>query len=256
MEARGRRELIERRVLTDGEATFKLLALEFGVSEMTVRRDLEYLEGRGSLRRVLGGAIATTQSTPEPKVNSRTLADAREKLNIASAVVGFIEPGETVVLDSGSTALAVARALVGRGLGLTILTASVLVAMELHDEPDTNILMTGGQVRPGELSLVGSDCISTFGRYNCDVYVMGVAGVDLDRGITEYSPDEAAVKRAAMTASKRTIVVADAGKLGRCQLTTVAQVSDVDLVVTDAPEQHPDVVVLRNAGIEVRCISE
>ena len=254
MEAQERRDLIERRILSDGEASFKALAMEFGVSEMTVRRDLEALEHGGSVRRIMGGAIAAHGTAVEPGFDSRALVGAREKVNIAMAAVNHLKQGETVVLDSGSTALAVARTLVGRGLGLTIVTPSILVASELHNEPNTTVLVTGGTVRPGELSLIGAESVAAFERYNCDAYIMGVSGIDGKRGLSDYSNEEGAVKRAAMRAAERIIVVADASKLGRVHLTNVAQPGEIDLLITDGPQDHPALVGLRAAGVQVECV--
>lgn len=254
MEAQERRELIERRILSDGEASFKTLALEFDVSEMTIRRDLELLEQAGSVRRIMGGAIAAHGTAVEPGFDARALVGAREKVNIAMAAVNHLRQGETVVLDSGSTALAVARTIVGRGLGLTVVTPSILVAYELHNEPNTTVLVTGGTVRPGELSLVGAESVAAFERYNCDVYIMGVSGIDGKRGLSDYSNEEGAVKRAALRAAERVIVVADASKLGRVHLTNVAQPGEIDLLITDGPPAHPALVSLRGAGVTVECV--
>ncbi|WP_053383271.1 DeoR/GlpR family DNA-binding transcription regulator [Leucobacter celer] len=254
MEAQERRELIERRILSDGEASFKTLSQEFGVSEMTVRRDLELLEQSGSVRRIMGGAIAAHGTAVEPGFDARALVSAREKVGISIAAVEHLIPGETVVLDSGSTALAVARTIIGRGLALTVVTPSILVAAELHNEPNTTVLVTGGTVRPGELSLIGAESVAAFERYNCDVYIMGVSGVDGKRGLSDYSTEEAAVKRAALRAAERVIVVADASKLGRVHLTNVAQPGEIDLLITDGPADHPALVGLRAAGVAVECV--
>ncbi|WP_166979355.1 DeoR/GlpR family DNA-binding transcription regulator [Paramicrobacterium fandaimingii] len=254
MDAQERRARVEQRVLADGEAEFRTLALEFDVSEMTIRRDIELLEEKGSVRRVVGGAIASRGKAAEPTFTSRALMGAREKAHIAAAAVELLQPGETVVLDSGSTVLAVARAIKGRGLGLTIITPSILVALELHDEPNTKIVMTGGVVRPGELSLIGAPSVSSFAQYNCDVFVMGVAGVDGKRGLSDYNGEEGAVKKAAMKTADRVIVVADASKLGRVQLMNVAAPGEITALVTDGDADDPALTGFRAAGVEVRCI--
>lgn len=171
-----RRALIQERIAADGEADYATLASAFDVSEMTIRRDIEALEVQGKVRRVIGGAIAFTGKSEEPSFEARAQLAAHEKAHIAEAAVTLLEPHATVILDSGSTALAVAKCIRGRNLALTIITPSVLAALELADEPDTTVILTGGRLRPGELSLIGSDAEAAFRRYNCDTYVMGVAG--------------------------------------------------------------------------------
>jgi DeoR/GlpR family transcriptional regulator of sugar metabolism len=151
--------------------------------------------------------------------------------------------------------LAVPRAIRGRGLGLTIITPSLLVAVELADEPDTTILLTGGKVRPGELSLIGAEAEDFYLRYNCDTYVMGIAGVDGKRGASEYHREEGNVKQAAMRSADRIIVAADATKLGRVQLTNVAPVSSISVLVTDSTPNNPTVKALEAAGVQVVCVN-
>jgi DeoR/GlpR family transcriptional regulator of sugar metabolism len=254
MEAKTRRALIETRVLATGEIDFVSLASEFGVSEMTIRRDVDNLENKGVVRRIVGGAIALVGKSSEPPFEARSAAAAIVKVRLAEAAVQLLQPHETVILDSGSTVLAVARAIKGRGLGLTIVTPSILVAIELADEPDTTVLLTGGLVRPGELSLIGAETQETFARYNCDTYVMGIAGVDMDRGVSEYHREEGNVKKAAAKSADRVIVVADQTKLGRVQLMSVAPLSAISVLVTDGDPADPTLVAATNAGVEVVCV--
>ncbi|MFS0898998.1 DeoR/GlpR family DNA-binding transcription regulator [Mycolicibacterium litorale] len=254
LNAHARRAAIAARINADREVDFASLAGEFGVSEMTIRRDIERLEDQGIARRVLGGAIAFGGKSTEPSFAARAAEAADEKIHIASAVADLLHPQETVILDSGSTVLAVARALRGRGLGLTVITPSVLVAVELSDEPDTTILLTGGKVRPGELSLIGAEAEDFYLRYNCDTYVMGIAGVDGKRGASEYHREEGNVKQAAMRSADRVIVAADATKLGRVQLINVAPASEISVLVTDGPPDHPTLEALRAKGVEVVCV--
>lgn len=254
--ANQRRAVIKDRVLESGEVSFTELAEEFEVSEMTIRRDLETLESEGVLRRVLGGAISVVGKSTEPSFSARAADAAEEKAHLAEAAVRMIKPRETVILDSGSTVLAIARAIRGRGLGLTVVTPSLLAAIELSDEPDTTVLVTGGRVRPGELSLIGGEAEDAFLRYNCDLYFMGVAGVDGTRGASEYHRDEGAVKRYAVRAADRVVAVVDSSKLGRVQLINVARPEEIDAVITDAESGDPAVRSLAERGIEVVCVSE
>jgi DeoR/GlpR family transcriptional regulator of sugar metabolism len=253
MGAKTRRDLIETLVLSHGEIDFSSLATEFGVSEMTIRRDVEALEGKGVLRRIVGGAIATSGKSSEPSFKDRSTAATLAKMRIAEATVDLLVPHETVIIDSGSTALEVARAIKGRDLSLTVITPSIQVAVELADEPDTNVIMTGGLVRPGELSLIGFEAQQSFSRYNCDTFIMGVAGFDAVRGVTDYHRDESEVKHAALDVSDRIIVVADNSKLGRVQLVNIAETTEINVLVTDADDNDSTVTALRAIGVQVMC---
>lgn len=256
MEAKTRRSLIETRVLANGEIDFASLASEFDVSEMTIRRDVDSLEAKGVVRRIVGGAIALVGKSSEPPFQARSAAAAMVKVRLAEAAVQLLQPHETVILDSGSSVLAVAKAIRGRGLGLTIVTPSILVAIELADEPDTTVLLAGGLVRPGELSLIGVETEETFAHYNCDTYVMGIAGVDMERGVSEYHREEGNVKKAAVKSADRVIVVADKTKLGRVQLMNVAPLSAISVLVTDGDPKDPTLVAASNAGVEVICVPD
>lgn len=247
---RGRKQRIRELLLARGEIEFGSLATEFGVSEMTIRRDIDALESEGVVRKVIGGAIALGKIA-EPTFEARSHLDMPSKQHIASFAVEQLTVHETVILDSGSTALAVARAIRGRGLGLTIVTPSLLVAVELADEPDTTVLVTGGVVRPGELSLIGTEAVEGFRRFNCDTFVMGVAGVHEHRGFTDYHRDESAVKRAAIEASDRLIVVADHSKIGRAHLSNIAPLSAAEVLVTDAPAPSPLITAATASGVSV-----
>jgi DeoR/GlpR family transcriptional regulator of sugar metabolism len=255
VDVKRRREWIEQRVRSAREVNFVELAAELDVSEMTIRRDVEALEALGVLRRVVGGAIALQGKDTEPSFATRVADAAPEKNHIADVVAELIGPKETLILDSGSTALAVAHSLKGRGLGLTVVTPSVLVALALVDEPDTTVVLTGGELRAGELSLIGPSAEDTLANYNCDTYVMGVAGIDGERGISDYHQAESRVKRAASRRADRVIVAADKSKLGRVTFVSIAALSQVHAIVTDGPADHPTLAAARNAGVDVICVA-
>jgi len=255
MDAKSRRDRIAERVRAEREVGYAELAAEFDVSEMTIRRDMETLETLGVVRRVVGGAIALEGKDTEPSFATRVAVAAEEKRHIADAVADVIGPGETLILDSGSTALAVAQSLRGRQLGLTVLTPSVLAALELIDEADTTVVLTGGQLRPGELSLIGPAAEDTLANYNCDTFVMGVAGVDGDRGISDYHQADSRVKRAACRRADRVIVAADQSKLGRVTFANIAALSEIHVIITDGEPGHPALVAAREAGVDVVCVA-
>jgi DeoR/GlpR family transcriptional regulator of sugar metabolism len=255
VDAKTRRDLIAERVRVEREVRYAELATEYDVSEMTIRRDMEALETLGVVRRVVGGAIALKGKDNEPAFETRVADAAEEKRHIADAVADLIGPGETVILDSGSTALAVAQSLRGRRLGLTVLTPSVLAALELVDEEDTTVVLTGGELRPGELSLIGPAAEDTLANYNCDTFVMGVAGIDGIRGISDYHQADSRVKRAASKRADRVIVAADQSKLGRVTFTSIAALAEIHVIITDGDPGHPTLVAARQAGVDVICVA-
>jgi DeoR/GlpR family transcriptional regulator of sugar metabolism len=251
MDVTERRRLIADRVSSSGEVEFGVLAASLGVSEMTIRRDIDFLETQGVLRRIVGGAISLPGTSTEPSFDSRASASAQEKEHIAEAVVDLLVPGETVLLDSGSTVLSVARAIRKRELELTVVTPSTLAGLELSDSPGVTVYLVGGLLRPHELSLIGPETIRAIEHFNCDTFVMGVAGVDAIGGISEYHYEEAHVKQASMKVAQRVIVAADQTKMGRKALVKIADLSDISILVSDAPKRNRTVAAATKLGVDV-----
>lgn len=254
MDLQERRKFIAEQVLALGEVEFVQLAETCDVSEMTIRRDIETLEQTGALRRVVGGAISVGGTAQEPPFRSRASIAAREKEHIAHAVVDLLSSGETVILDSGSTVLSVAREIRRRAIALTVITPSVLVALELSDCDTIDVHLLGGLLRPGELSLIGHDTVEQLSQFNCDTAVLGVAGVDVAGGISDYHRDEAYVKKAAILAARRTIVAADRSKLGRSSLIKIAALDEISVIVTDGRPYDPTLVEAQSRGVTVALV--
>lgn len=248
-----RRQAIKDRLRAGDDVRLASLAEDFDVSEMTIRRDFEALEEEGVLRRVLGGAIPVggIGKSREPSFASRVGARATNKAHIGAAVARRFVKGEAVYFDGGSTALAVARAVRHRELELTVVTTSLPVAVELVDEPSTSVILLGGQLRQGELTTIGTETTEAIAHYNVDTYVMGVAGVDPERGLTEYHRDEAGEKRAALRRTDRVIVAVDASKLGKVLLAHVADLAEIHTLVTDAHPDDPTLAAIRRHGVEI-----
>ncbi len=245
-----RREAVQKHLTAQGEAGFTELAEMFNVSEMTIRRDLELLELDGLVRRVRGGAISVVSRAYEPPFSVRALTASAAKEAIGKAAALLVNDGDTIVLDVGTTTLALARALHGKH-GITVVTPSLPVAVELGPNPDIRVIVTGGQVRSDELSLTGGMAEDTFSMLNCDHAFIGIAGVRSQPGLTEYNPFDARVKRAAIGAARRVVALADASKLGRVAFTTVVPLSAVDVLVTDAEASHHELLEIAAAGVEV-----
>jgi DeoR/GlpR family transcriptional regulator of sugar metabolism len=228
------------------------LAATLDCSEMTVRRDLESLERSGGLRRVHGGAASVVLSAEETPYGIRALESREAKATIGAAAASLLADGETVILDGGTTAMEVARAL--RSRRMTVMPLALRPVFELHECPGIKLLLPGGEVRPGELSLTGSLTEPTFSQLRFDTYVMGPCGIDATAGITTHLLAETAVKRLAARASQRVIAVADSSKLGRVAFGHVCDLDDIDIVLTDAGADQQMVNELRAAGVEAICV--
>jgi DeoR/GlpR family transcriptional regulator of sugar metabolism len=219
-----------------GSASLAELAQRLGVSEMTVRRDLDELQRRGLVRRVRGGAVALEQ--PGTGFAARAGWQSKTKDRLGRAVAAQIPSGSTVLLDAGTTTVHVAAHLVARA-PLTIAVLSLQVAQRLADQPGIRLLVLGGESRPGEHSLVGPLTASTLRRLSFDHFVMSIGGVNAEQGFTEFALDDAAVKQVGLEQSAHTVVVADATKLGVRALARVAGLDAADGFVTDASARDP-----------------
>ncbi|MET9885603.1 DeoR/GlpR family DNA-binding transcription regulator [Streptomyces sp. NPDC006430] len=249
MNAMERHKFVVGLLVQQNRATVAELAQATGASEMTIRRDLEVLESRGALRRVRGGAVSSLPGGVEPPYAIRAMSASRTKERLARTVVELLTEGETVALDTGTTAVAVARAMAGRQLTVTPL--SLHAAFVLSGHPGIQLVLPGGQVRAEELSFHGNTPVQTFKDLCFDTFVLSCCGVDPVRGATAYDLDDVQVKRAAVAAAQRVILVATADKLGRAALGRICTMEEIALVVTDAPADSPLVKEVRDRGVEV-----
>jgi DeoR/GlpR family transcriptional regulator of sugar metabolism len=233
-----------------GEVSVAELSRDAGVSEMTVRRDLEALEREGLLRRIHGGAINAVSRSYEPPYALRAGRQSEAKARIGTVAAGLLSEGETAILDVGTTALELARAL-GKASALTVLTPSLRAAELLAGNAALRVIVTGGIARPGELSLVGSLAERAFEELHCDMVFLGVGGIDADAGLTEFNLDDTRVKRAALASARRCVVLADATKLGKVAFAHICPLQRIDVLVTDSGAGEDALAPVREAGVEV-----
>jgi len=216
-----------------GSVTVADLVARFNVSEMTVRRDLDALERKGLLRRVHGGAVSTRGRNYEPPFLSRSAKHRAEKERIGQVAASLVNNGDSIILDVGTTTLEVARHLADRR-NLTIITPSFHIASPLAEQPGIRLILTGGILRPGELSLVGNLAERAFQDFFVDKLFLGIGGIDFGAGLTEFNLEDALVKKAMLRSAKEIIVVADASKFGQVAFAAVAPLNVVSRIVTDA----------------------
>ncbi|WP_246078545.1 DeoR/GlpR family DNA-binding transcription regulator [Modestobacter excelsi] len=243
-----RRELLLDRLRRDGRVIAKDVAGELGLSEDSVRRDLREMAAAGLCQRVYGGALPASPAAADYATRQGVAVDS--KARVAAAAVRLIAPGSTVVLDGGTTALAVASAL-PRDLDATIVTHSPTVAAALVDHPGVEVYVLGGRLFKHSAVTCGAAAVEAAAAVNADLFLLGVTGVHPDSGLTTGDADEAAMKRALARRAADTYVLASTEKIGAASPFTVLPLSDVAGIVTDAPPTHEVVVRLVQLGVPV-----
>ncbi len=242
MPAGDRHQTILQLLDARGQVTIADLSSRFAVSEMTIRRDLAQLESEGLLRRTHGGATRTASGSFEPPFALRARIHLEAKRAIAADIADRLVDGQTVVLDGGSTGAVIAEAIVGRNL--VVCALNMRGAEILSSSPNTRVMVPGGLIRPGELSLTGPAAERTLADHRFDTYVMTVSALDASAGLTEWNVEDAAVKRAALASSSRCIVACDSSKFGQTAFARIAGLDAADLIVTDPglDAEHRNVV--------------
>jgi DeoR family fructose operon transcriptional repressor len=244
-------QLAQQRSITVSE-----LSTALGVSESTIRRDLDELEQQGLLRRTHGGAVAIDATAAfEPTLQEKDVRHTAEKRAIAKAAAKLVRAGDAVLLDAGTTTLHIARAIAA--MDITILTNSVPIAADLVARPDlrAQLIVLGGWMRTTTGALVGPFTERMLGELHADVVFLGANGLHLERGVTTPHPFEAAVKAAMVKSARRVVVAADRSKWNQASLVRVCNWDAVDVWVTDAaPVQAVEELAQR--GVQVVQASE
>lgn len=224
-------------VAQEGFVSVAESAKRFGVSDMTIRRDLRRLEESGEVLRTHGGAFAKPVAgarTLEPSFNQRERENQTAKQAIGQAAAAMIRPGEAIGLDLGTTALEMARALSAAN-GISVFTNSLRAALALADSMITTYI-PGGQLRKPEMSVCGSITIAQLENYRLDRVFLGVSGITAD-GVFDYSVEETEVKRLYIRQGTEVVVLADSSKFDHWSLVKVAELERIHVLVTDrAPD--------------------
>jgi DeoR/GlpR family transcriptional regulator of sugar metabolism len=229
MLAQQRQQTIVDLVRQDGAVRVSELVRRFGVSDMTIRRDLELLADRGLVMKVHGGATAE-----EPGFLAKSVVQQREKQAIAQGAAGLVRPGMAVALSAGTTTWTLAQRLIHTP-NLTIVTNSLPVADVFHrlGRGDQTVVLTGGVRTPSD-ALVGPVAVAAIRSLNVDLLMLGVHGMSAHAGFTTPNLMEAETDRALVAAAGRLIVLADATKWGIVGISTIARLDDADALITDS----------------------
>jgi DeoR/GlpR family transcriptional regulator of sugar metabolism len=233
-----------------GRVSVAELSQQFGVSEVTIRADLQALADNNLLVRTHGGAVA---ARPEPQFLSLALRrqqQVQEKRHIGLAAARLVADGDAIILDSSSTALAIAQALKNHRY-LTVVTNGLTVAQELLDCPGITVVMPGGVLRRDTASLVGVNGLDTLRKFNVQAGFFGAHGITVAEGLTDVSADEAELKRPLVAMCRQVIAVLDATKWGRVGVASFATLAQIHKIITDAHAPAYLVEQVRAANVEV-----
>ena len=244
---------IVRFVEERGRARVAELSDHFGVSAVTIRKDLDVLADGGRVIRTHGGAIAARVRRGDLTHDVRDQMHREEKAVIGALAAAQVSDGESILIDASTTGLHLARELMHRGAGqsLTIVTNSIRIASELAIRPDIVVLLMGGRVRGRSLSLVGQLGDAVLSRVNVHKAFVGAAGFTLEEGLTETTEEEAQIKRAMVAAAREIYAIVDHSKWGRVASATFCRAEGLTGVFTDAGASVEMLSTLEEKGIKV-----
>lgn len=235
-----RRLQISELVRQHGSVQVASLAHRFGVSAQTVRKDLRYLAERGVMARAYGGAIdsgVVGGVLAEPNYEAKRTTHLDEKRRIGARAAALIKPGDTVVIDSGTTAIQLAEAL--PDIDVTVVTNDFGVLTALAPKNGITLVMLGGELRRRNMAFYGGLTVEALDALHVDKLFLGVDGFDLERGITTHYEPEALLNRKMVEASRQVIAITDSSKFGKICLHRIIPVTALHVLITDtgAPEQ-------------------
>lgn len=247
-----RREQIIQRLRQQGSVQVNDLSAHFGVSTVTIRNDLAFLEKQGIAVRAYGGALICDGNNPavEPSVEDKSALNTALKREIAAVAVGMIQPGHRVILDSGTTTCEIAR-LMRQHHDVIVMTNGMNVGSALLEAEGVELLMTGGHLRRQSQSFYGDQAEQSLQNYHFDMLFLGVDAIDIERGVSTHNEDEARLNRRMCEVADRIIVVTDSTKFNRSSLHKIIDTQRIDMVITDEGIPAESLKELQRTGIEV-----
>lgn len=245
-----RRHEIIQLTIAQGKVDVVELADRFAVSEVTVRSDLNVLGDRGLLIRTRGGAVASTRILQELSVPEKAAERLAIKRKIAQVAREFVDEGDALILDSGTTTAEIARCLTGIER-LMVMTNGLNVAQNLAAIETVEVLMTGGKLRRKSLSFFGGHAEESLARYNFDTLFLGVDGFDLNAGITTHFEYEAMLNRKMCRSAKQIIAVTDSSKFNRSGVHRICGPDEIDVLITDTGIPDKFAQALEQSGVRI-----
>ena len=245
-----RRKEILGRVRVDGRVSVGELSQLFGVSEATVRSDLQVLTSQGLVVRTHGGAVPASVDFQDLALSRRMEKQIQEKDNIGAFGASLVHDGDAIFLDSSSTALAIAQHLKEHRL-ITVITNGLTIAQELLDAGSVNVIMPGGMLQKDTVTLVGSGGLSFLRDFNIQMGFFGAHGITIAEGLTDINADIANSKKPLVAMCQQVIAVVDSTKWGRVGFAPFPRLEDIHCVISDEQAPTQMVEAMRGMGKEV-----
>ncbi|MDR2747891.1 MAG: DeoR/GlpR family DNA-binding transcription regulator [Treponema sp.] len=227
------------------------LSSYFEVSEMTIRRDLCFLEDQNTVRRVHGGAVLAADKEQEPVFDERAASLVEEKRIIADMAAKMVGDNSVVALDTGSTALSLVQRLTARD-NLTVITTNIHIMTACLRHPNLKVIVPGGVLRSYEGSLTGTNTVEFLSSCHVDQFFMGVGGIDAEAGVTEYSLEDIAVKRALAANAGQVIVLADSSKFGKVTCGFICPLDAVDMIISNKAPGGEYIKIFNRLNVPVK----
>ncbi|MFO7447858.1 MAG: transcriptional repressor AgaR [Ignavibacteriaceae bacterium] len=245
-----RRNKIIDKLETDKQVFVNQLSKEFDVSEVTIRNDLAYLEEKGILHRTHGGGIRQRKVALEYGLTEKEKQNLPQKQRIGLMAAELIQENDTIILDSGSTTMEIAKNL-SNFKNLTVITNALNIIGQIKEYPDVHLIVPGGVLKPQSLALYGAPAEDAFKNYYCDKFFMGVDAIDLNHGLTTPTIEEAHLNRVMIQISKEVILVADSSKFNKRNFVFIAHVNILHTIITDSGLSQETKASFENLGIKV-----
>lgn len=245
-----RRASILQVLTQQGAVQVAKLVAQLGVSAVTIRSDLSALESQGLATRSHGGAVLTRTPPTEHTIQQKDALNHEQKERIGAYAASLVQPGDNIIIDSGTTTISLARHL-RDAQNVTVMTNGLNTAWELADAPGVDLILTGGLLRKQSLSIQGTQAEACLQVYSFDKLFLGVDGFDLKFGITTHHEPEASLNHKMVERAKKIIVLTDASKFGRVSLHRIVQLDRVHTVITDAGISDEYREGLQQLGIEL-----
>ncbi len=244
-----RRVKILNMINKDGQVSVNELSRIFDVSEVTIRNDLSHLEKKNLLIKTRGGGLKTQAVAIDQKLNEKAQINSREKVAIGKRAAGLIKDNDTIILDSGTTTVEIAKHISGIN-NLTVITNALNIAGQLIKD-EIKVILLGGILRTSSLSLIGPIGENNIRNFYCDKCFLGVDGIDSQSGFFTPNLEEANLNRLMIEASKEVIIVTDSSKFKRKSFVHIAPITKVDMIITDSNLPEEELKNLQNKGIKV-----